>query len=131
MSESSRRSTRGSAQADGWRVWLRDDQAVKEQVLAGQETEPVLTAYGDNDLVLSFLFRSGFWSVLTGLAADGLHQHNGYDPVILNGVEVVRELAGIERIQQCGKVIHDTRLMMQTGFTQPGGSRYRRTVGDA
>jgi hypothetical protein len=116
ISKSSIPSERGQDQTDNWRVWLRNDQVVTEQVLAGQETEPVLTAYGDNDLVLSFLFRSGFWPILTGMSADRLRKHNGYDPAILNGVEVVRELAGIERIQQCGKVIHDTRLMMQTGF---------------
>jgi hypothetical protein len=89
---------------------------VAEQILTGRETESVLTAYGDNDLVLDFLFRSGFWSLLTGMPADGLHKHNGYCPAILNGVEVIRELAGVERIQQCGKVIHDTRLMMRAGF---------------
>lgn len=105
-----------SRSGDGYLVWQRNDQAVAEQVLAGQETEPVLTAYGDNDLVLDFLFRSGFWSLLTGMPADGLHKLNGYRPAVLNGVEAIRELAGVERIQQCGKVIHDTRLMMQAGF---------------
>lgn len=102
--------------SDTWRLWLRDDRSVAEAVLAGQETEPVLTAYGDNDLVLSFLIRSGFWAIMTGMAADGLRKHNGYDPAVLSGVEIIRELAGIERIQQCGKVIHDVRLMRQAGF---------------
>ena len=105
-----------SKTTSGWRLWVRDDPAVEAQMLAGRETEPVLTAYGDNDFVLDFLMRSGLWSTMTGMAADGLHKHNGYNPVILNGVEVLRELAGIERIQQCGKVIRDTRLMVQAGF---------------
>ena len=101
---------------DGYRVWLRDDAAVEQALLADRPAEAELTAYGDNDSVLDYLMTSGFWSILTGLKADGLKDNNGYPPAILNGVEVIRELAGIGRIQHCGKILSDTRLMMQAGF---------------
>jgi hypothetical protein len=102
--------------AEHWRLWTRDDAVVEQNILAGKETEPVLTAYGDNDLVLGFLMQSKLWAVMTGMEADGLRCRNGYSQKVLNGVEVIRELAAIKRIQHCGKVLHDTRLMMQAGF---------------
>jgi hypothetical protein len=99
-----------------FRVWLRNDAAVEQELLANRTAEAELTAYGDNDSVLDFLMESGLWKILTGMEADGLKCHNGYRPEVLNGVEVIRELAGVGRIQQCGKVLSDTRLMMQAGF---------------
>lgn len=101
---------------DPWQVWVRDDPAVEAAILEGRTAEAELTAYGENDSVLDYLMESGLWTILTGMAADGLKCRNGYRPELLNGVEVIRELAGIGRIQQCGKVLSDTRLMMQAGF---------------
>ena len=119
---------------DGFKVWLRDDNAVEQAVLADRRFEAELTAYGDNDSVLDYLIASGFWSLLTGMEADGLKCNNGYRPAILNGIEVIRELAGIGRIQQCGKVLSDTRLMMQAGFNLARiqrATRAERSVIDA
>jgi hypothetical protein len=99
-----------------FRVWLRNDAAVEEELLANRPAEAELTAYGDNDSVLDYLMESELWTILTGMEADGLKCRNGYRPEVLNGVEVIRELAGIGRIQQCGKVLSDTRLMAQAGF---------------
>jgi len=99
-----------------FKVWVRNDAAIVEGLLANRPAEAELTAYGDNDSVLDYLMESGLWRILTGMEADGLLCRNGYRPEVLNGVEVIRELAGIGRIQQCGKVLSDTRLMMQAGF---------------
>ncbi|MCX6842021.1 MAG: transposase, partial [candidate division WOR-3 bacterium] len=99
-----------------FKVWLRNDAAVEQELLANHPVETELTGYGDNDSVLDYLIASGLWAILTGMKADGLKCRNGYLPAVLNGVEVIRELAGIGRIQQCGKVLSDTRLMMQAGF---------------
>jgi len=102
--------------AGGFKVWLRNDAAVEEELLADRPAEVELTGYGGNDAVLDYLMDSGLWTILTGMEADGLKCHNGYRPAVLNGVEVIRELVGVGRIQQCGKVLSDTRLMMQAGF---------------
>lgn len=112
-------SLRGMRMAERWggyKVWLRDDAAVEAELLANRTAEAELTGYGDNDSVLDYLMASGLWAILTGMKADGLKCRNGYLPAVLNGVEVIRELAGIGRIQQCGKVLTDTRLMLQAGF---------------
>ena len=88
-----------------FKVWLRNDAAVEVELLANRPAEAELTAYGDNDSVLDYLMASGLWTILTGMEADGLKCRNGYRPAVLNGVEVIRELAGVGRIQQCGKVL--------------------------
>ena len=102
--------------SDNYKVWVRDDSVVEQALLANQSADAELTAYGENDSVLDYLMTSGLWSILTGMESDGLQAGNGYSSAILNGVEVIRELASIGRIQQCGKVLADTRLMMQAGF---------------
>jgi uncharacterized short protein YbdD (DUF466 family) len=103
-------------QSGGYQVWLRNDLAVEQALLANYPAETELTNYGENDSVLDYLMASGLWSILTGMEADGLKCGNGYRPSVLNGIEVIRELAGIGRIQHCRKILSDTRLMMQAGF---------------
>ena len=87
---------------ESWRIWTESQQRCEEAIGAGEAVEVVPTAYGENDFVLDFLQRSGLWGVLTGMQADGLRRANGKNPRTLNGVEVIRELAGIERIERCG-----------------------------
>lgn len=100
----------------GWRIWSEGQERCEESLAWGREVEVVPTAYGENDFILDFLERSGLWSILVGVKADGLRRANGKKPETLNGVEVIRELAGIDRIQRCGKVLRDTRLMLRAGF---------------
>lgn len=97
-------------------LWTRDDAGCAEAIRSGKPVEVELSAYGANDFVLEFLITSGLWSVLTSMAPDGLKKENGKPWRALNGVEVLRELARVERIGQCGKVLRDARLMMIAGF---------------
>jgi hypothetical protein len=78
--------------------------------------EVELSAHGANDFVLEFLVGSGLWGILTGMTPDRLKKENGKPWRALNGVEVLRELARVERISQCGKILRDARLMMVAGF---------------
>jgi hypothetical protein len=97
-------------------LWTRDDAGCAEAIRLGKAVEVELSAYGGNDFVLEFLIGSGLWSVLTSMAPDGLKMENGKPWRALNGVEVLRELARVERISQCGKILRDARLMMLAGF---------------
>jgi hypothetical protein len=99
-----------------WRIWSEGQDRCEEAIARGEPVEVIPTAYGQNDFILDFLERSGLWSILTGMQAHGLRRANGKKPETLNGVEVIRELAGIDRIQHCGKVLRDTRLMLRAGF---------------
>ena len=87
-----------------------------------------LTGYGVNDRVLDFLVESGLWRVLTSMEPDGLKKENGKPWRALNGVEVLRELARVERIAHCGKIVRDTRLMMIAGFNAEALERARARV---
>lgn len=124
----SRQRVRMTKRSSGcYKVWVRNDAAVEQELLANHSVEAELTGYGDNDAVLDYLMASGLWRILTGMVADGLKCRNGYLPAVLNGVEVIRELAGVGRIGQCGKVLSDTRLMMQAGFNL---ARLRRAAAE-
>jgi hypothetical protein len=106
-------------------VWYRDDAACSEAIRSGAPVEAELSAFGDNDLVLDVLVASGLWSVLTSMEPDLLRKHNGKPWRALNGVEVLRELAQVKRIAQCGKILRDVRLMMIAGFNAEAVSRAR------
>lgn len=99
-----------------WCLWTNDQEACEQAVSHGKAVEVVSTSYGENDFVLHFLRDSNLWAVMVGMEADGLRRANGKLPAALSGVEAIRELAGIERIQRCGKGLLDTRLMLEAGF---------------
>jgi hypothetical protein len=101
---------------DLWRVWAHEQERCEQAIVRGESVEVMQTSYGENDFILHFLRDSGLWAVLAGMEADGLKRGNGKSPVNLNGVEMIRELAGVDRIQRCGKVLRDTRLMLEAGF---------------
>ncbi len=108
-----------------YELWYRDDAACSEAIVSGAAVEVELSAYGANDLVLDFLVASGLWGVLTSMEPDGLRKPNGKPPRALNGVEVLRELARVERIAHCGKIVRDVRLMMIAGFNAEAVYRAR------
>jgi len=99
-----------------WRIWTRDEKACEEAIVSGVEVEAVPTSYGQNDFILQFLYQSGLWSVMSEMEPDRLRKGNGKFPRTLNGVELIRELAGIDRIERCGKVLRDVQLMLRAGF---------------
>ena len=99
-----------------WQLWREDKAAVARQLEEGRELDGHNSAFGDNDLIVGFLMVEGFWSVLTETKADLLKKDNGYPPRMLNGLCALRELAGVERIAQSGKVLGDEALLRLVGF---------------
>ena len=108
-----------------YRVWYRDDEGCAGAVRRGEGVAVELSAYGANDFVLDFLVGSGLWSVMAGMRPDGLRKENGKPWRAMNGVEVLRELARIDRIARCGKIVRDTRLMMIAGFNAEAVAKAR------
>lgn len=113
---------------NSYRAWVREDARCEEALLRGDPVEVALTAYGQNDFLLEFLMGSGLWATLVGMNPDRLHKENGKPWRALNGLQVLRELAGIGRVAHCGKVVRDTRLMMVAGFNVEAVERAARTV---
>jgi hypothetical protein len=99
-----------------WQLWREDKAAVTRQLEEGRKLDGHNSAFGDNDLIIGFLMVEGFWSVLTETKADLLKKENGYPPRMLNGLCALRELAGVERIAQSGKVLGDEALLRLVGF---------------
>ena len=60
-----------------------------------------------------------------------MRKENGKPWRALNGVEVLRELARIDRIGHCGKLLRDTRLMLVAGFNAEALARARQRRGPA
>ena len=87
------------------------------------------TSYAENDFILEFLMGSGLWELLVSLRPAKLRKHNGKPWRALNGLEVLRELAQVDRIARCGRVISDTRLMMVAGFNAEEIRKTRRRRG--
>ncbi len=96
--------------------WLRDDPRVRDAIREGRPVEATLTEYSANDFLLEFLMGSGLWEILVSVKPKGLRKENGKPWRALNGLEVLRELARVDCIAHCGRVIRDTRLMMIAGF---------------
>ena len=110
-------------------AWLRGDEEVRRAIREGREVDVTLSSYGQNDFLLEFLMSSGLWEVLVSLKPEKLRKENGKPWRALNGLEVLRELVGIERIAHCGRVIADTRLMMIAGFNAEEIKRRERHGG--
>lgn len=100
----------------GYMVWFHNNSVCEKAILQRQEYEAVLTGYGENDFWLEFLVGSGLWETMVGMEATELRKQNGKPPRALNGIEVIRELADINAISHCGKILSDARLMLIAGF---------------
>lgn len=100
----------------GYKVWFHNNPACEEAILQRQGYEAVLTGYGENDFWLEFLVGSGLWETMVGMEATELRKQNGKPQRALNGIEVIRELADIDAISHCGKILSDVRLMLIAGF---------------
>ncbi len=107
---------RGKSGGRSYRLWIRDDAGCRESILRGENVEVVPSAYGENDFFIEFLMGSGLWQKIVGMYPDILKKDNGKPWKALNGVELIRELADVDRISHCGKVLSDLRLMMIAGF---------------
>jgi len=115
MPSTSRRRPKGASRPTHC-LWLHRQQRCLEAIRAGEDVEVVPTSYGGNDFILEFLMGSGLWSILTDMEPDELKKENGAPWRALNGVEVIRELARVDRIAHVGKILADTRLMLLAGF---------------
>lgn len=118
--------TKGGRLGPDFQTWLRNDPRVREAILDGRPVEATLTEYSSNDFLLEFLMGSGLWELLVSVKPDGLRKENGKPWRALNGLEVLRELAWVDRIAHSGRVIRDTRLMMIAGFNAEEIERQRR-----
>ena len=122
-STTKRKGRRPTAVDPSHQIWFHRQEECLEALRRGEPVEVLPTSYAGNDFVFEFLMGSGLWQVLTAMEPDGLRKENGAPWKALNGVEVIRELARVDRIAHTGKVLSDVRLMLLAGFNAEQVSR--------
>lgn len=117
-----------SASEAVFRVWPKDRARVEQEVVDGLPFRVVETERGRYDAMLDFLLHSGLWEAATRMRPSGLKQDNGIPYRCLNGLECLREMAGVDTPAGCGPLLKDAYLLERIGFTAE--KIERRTVGD-
>ena len=97
------------------KVWTHDPSAAEAALLAGEETDDVLTQYGANEFAVDFLRQSGLWAELLVKPKHG--KDNGKDWQKIGGIAALAELLHVGQLAKADKVIKDAKLMMELGFT--------------
>ncbi len=103
--------------SDSFRIWEKDRQRVEQDIVEGKPFEAFLTERGRFDAMFDFMLRNGLWSAATGMRPSGLKKNNGIPYSLLNGVECLREMAGIDTPANCGPLLKDAYLLERIGFT--------------
>jgi hypothetical protein len=100
-----------------FRIWEKDRQRVEQEIVEGRPFEAFLSEQGRFDAMFDFLLHSGLWEAATAMRPSGLEKDNGIPYRLLNGVECLREMAGIDTPDNCGPLLKDAYLMERIGFT--------------
>ena len=102
---------------ESFRLWEKDRQRVEQDILEGRPFEAFISERGRFDGMLDFLLRTGLWAAATEMRPSGLKKDNGIPYRLLNGVECLREMAGIDTPANCGPLLKDSYLLERIGFT--------------
>ena len=100
-----------------FRFWEKDRLRVEQDIVEGRPFQVWDTERGRFDAMLDFMLRSGLWAAATGMRPSGLKKDNGIPYRLLNGVECLREMAGIDTPANCGPLLKDAYLLERIGFT--------------
>ena len=102
---------------DSFRIWDKDRQRVEQDIVEGRPFEAFISERGRFDAMFDFMLRSGLWTAATEMRPTGLKKNNGIPYRLLNGVECLREMAGIDTPANCGPLLKDSYLLERIGFT--------------
>src|SRR3989454_2554700 len=102
---------------DSFRIWEKDRQRVEQDIVEGRPFDAFISERGRFDGMLDFLLKSGLWTAATDMRPSGLKKDNGIPYRLLNGVECLREMAGIDTPANCGPLLKDSYLLERIGFT--------------
>jgi hypothetical protein len=108
---------RKTASDGSFRIWEKDRARVERDIVEGLPFEAFVTERGRFDALFDFMLRHGLWQAATGMRPSGLKKDNGIPYGLLNGVECLREMAGIDTPANCGPLLKDAYLLERIGFT--------------
>jgi hypothetical protein len=119
--------------ASSFRIWEKDRARVEQDIVEGRPFDAFISERGRFDAMFDFMLRSGLWTPATEMRPSGLKKDNGIPYRLLNGVECLREMAGIDTPANCGPLLKDAYLLERIGFTAERIEKHRardRTVID-
>jgi DDE family transposase len=103
--------------AGSFRIWEKDRARVEHDIVEGLPFDAFVSERGRFDAMFDFTWRSGLWKAATQMRPSGLKKDNGIPYRLLNGVECLREMAGIDTPANCGPLLKDAYLLERIGFT--------------
>src|SRR5258708_18636122 len=106
-----------AVRGDSFRFWEKDRQQVEQDIVEGRPFEAFISERGRCDAMLDFMLRSGLWTAATEMRPPGLKKNNGIPYRLLNGLECLREMAGMDTPANCGPLLEDAYLLEHIGFT--------------
>jgi hypothetical protein len=102
--------------ASAFRIWQKDRERVEQDIVEGRPFRVFDTERGRLDGMLDFLLKTELWGAATGIRPSGLKKNNGVPYQLLNGVECLREMAGLDTPSDCGPLLKDAYLLERIGF---------------
>lgn len=102
---------------DSFRIWEKNRARVEQDIVEGGPFDAFVSERGRFDAMFDFMLRSGLWTAATEMRPSGLKKNNGISYRLLNGVECLREMAGIDTPAHCGPLLKDAYLLERIGFT--------------
>ena len=102
---------------DSFRIWEKDRARVEQDIVEGRPFDAFVSERGRFDAMFDFMLRHGLWQAATEMRPSQLKKDNGIPYRLLNGVECLREMAGIDTPANCGPLLKDTYLLERIGFT--------------
>src|SRR5437588_12720107 len=108
---------KASGNGGNFRIWEKDRTRVEQDIVEGLPFDAFVSERGRFDGMFDFLLRSGLWQAAVEMRPSGLKKDNGIGYRLLNGVECLREMAGLDTPANCGPLLKDAYLMERIGFT--------------
>jgi hypothetical protein len=102
---------------DSFRIWEKDRARVAQDIVEGRPFDAFIGERGRFDAMFDFLLRSGLWTAATEMRPSGRKKDHGIPYRLLNGVECLREMAGLDTPANCGPLLKDSYLLERIGFT--------------
>ena len=117
MTDRALRPVTAAVSDDSFHIWEKDRARVEQDIVEGRPFDAFISVRGRFDGMFDFMLKSGLWTAATEMRPSGLKKDNGIPYRLLNGVECLREMAGIDTPANCGPLLKDSYLLERIGFT--------------
>ncbi len=100
----------------GYCIWRHDNERTRDLFLDGAEVVVRGSDYLGNDFLIEAFMDLGFWDIVRSPEPKLGRSDVAVDPMALNAIWAIKELAGLGRVSEADKVLSDGRLMATAGM---------------